>query len=51
MEQSENIIAIASMQLKRISRDGNWWKLPRPYVRKGLSVDKEEIATPEKITE
>ena len=50
-ERSENTSAIASIQVNGINGDGNWLTLPRLYVRKDLSVDKEEIATPEKITE
>ena len=36
------------MQVKGINGDGNWLMLPRLYVRKDLSVDKEEITTLEK---
>ena len=37
------------MQVKGINGDGNWLMLPRLYARKDLPVDKEEIATPEKM--
>ena len=50
-ERSENSSAIAGMQVKRIIGDDNWLRLPRLYARKDLPVDKEEIATPEKIIE
>ena len=50
-EKSENTSAIAFMQVKRIKGDGKWLSLPRLYARKYLSVEKEEIATAEKITE
>ena len=50
-ERSENTSAIAGMQVKGINGDGNWLRLPRLYAKKKLAVEKEEIATPEKITE
>ena len=49
-ERSENTSEIARMKVKGINGDGNWLKLPRLYARKDMPVDKEEIATPEKIT-
>ena len=40
------------MQVEGINSDGNWTRLPRLYVGKDLPVvDKEEIATPEKVTD
>ena len=39
------------MQVKGINGDGNWLRLPMLYAKKNLAVEKEEIATPEKITE
>lgn len=47
----ENTSAILGMQVKGNNGDSNRLRLPRLYVRKDLPVDKEEIATPEKITE
>ena len=39
------------MQVKGINGNGNWLMLPRLYARKNLTVDKEEISIPEKMTE
>ena len=39
------------MLVKGINGDDNWLMLPRFYARKNLPVDKEEIVTPEEITE
>ena len=39
------------MQVMGFNRDGNWLRLPRLYAKKDLSLDKDEIAAPEKITE
>ena len=39
------------MQVKGINGNDNWLMLPRLYARKNLTVDKEEISTPEKMTE
>lgn len=47
----ENTSAIPGMQVKGNNGDSNRLRLLRLYVRKDLPVDKEEIATPEKITE
>ena len=49
-ERSENTSAIAGMQVQGINGDGNWLILWKLYAKKDLPVDKEEIATPEKIT-
>ena len=48
-ERSKNTRTIAGMQVKCINGDDNWVR--RLYPRKDLPVDKEEIPTPEKITE
>ena len=50
-ERSEIISTTAVMQVKGVKEDGNWLVLPRLYSRKDLPVDKEEIATSEKIIE
>ena len=50
-EGSEDTSAIAGMQVKGMNGNGSWLRLPRLYTRKDLTVDKEDIATPEKFTE
>ena len=50
-EKSENTSATAAMQVKDTNGDGNWLRMQRLYAKKDLPVDKEDIATPEKITE
>ena len=50
-ERSEIISTAAVMQVKGVKEDDNWLVLPRFYSRKDLPVDKEEIATSEKIIE
>ena len=39
------------MRVKGIKGECNWLRLPRLYVRNDLPIDKEEISTPEEITE
>ena len=48
-ERTESTVLIEGMDVKGVSGNNSWVKLPKMYARTELLVDKEEIATPNKI--
>ena len=48
-EKSESTVIIEGIDVRGVGGNNNWIKLPKMYARAHLAVDKEEIATPDKI--
>ena len=48
-ERTESTMLIEGIDVKGVSGNNSWIKLPKMFFRTELSVDKEEIATPDKI--
>ena len=48
-ERTKSTMLIEGMNIKGVSGSNNWIKLLKMYTRTELPVDKEEIATPDKI--
>ena len=48
-ERTESTVLIEGMDVKGVSDNNIWIKLPKMYARTELPVDKEDIATPDKI--
>lgn len=48
-EKSESTVIIEGIDVRGVGGNNSWIKLPKMYARAHLAVDKEEIATPDKI--
>ena len=49
-ERSEKTISVEGIKVAQLHGNSSWLNLPKMYARKNLPVDKEEIATPARIS-
>ena len=48
--RSEKTVSVEGIKVAQLQGDSIWLNLPRMYARRNLPVDKEEIATPARIS-
>ena len=50
-EKSEEILMVDNLKVAGVNKSNNdWISLPKVYSKKTLPVEKEEVATPEKVS-